>query len=385
MIDELPNATTAATEPADSSVMAPAEAAQPSARPDERPVRLLIVGTGGMARQHAEKFGAIPGVTLTAGIDTNPDRLRSFQDTHGIAKGFASVQEALDWGEFDAVTNVTPDAVHYMTTLPFLAAGKHVMCEKPLAANYAHAAEMAQAASLAGVVNMVNLTYRNVPAINEAARLVSEGAIGEVRHFEASYLQSWLTQPAWGEWSTSSTWLWRLSKSHGSTGVLGDVGVHILDFATYAAGSSPTNVSCRLATFPKAPGDRIGEYVLDANDSAVMHLRLSNGATGVVHASRFASGHLNDLTLKLFGTKGGLEVQGSNEKSVLRGSLGEDMLTGTWRDLPAPPVPTNYQRFIAAIRAGTPVLPDFARGAALQKVLDLALASDEARSLDMAV
>ncbi|TNC51685.1 Gfo/Idh/MocA family oxidoreductase [Rubellimicrobium rubrum] len=365
--------------------MAPDQAPASVAEGSERPVRLLIVGTGGMARQHAEKYAAIPGVSLVAGIDTNPERLAAFQEAHGIPTGFASVQDALNWGEFDAVTNVTPDAVHYMTTLPFLSAGKHVMCEKPLAANYAHAAEMAQAASLAGVINMVNLTYRNVPAINEAARLVADGAIGEVRHFEASYLQSWLTQPAWGEWSTSSTWLWRLSKGHGSMGVLGDVGVHILDFATYAAGSSPTNVSCRLATFHKAPDDRIGEYMLDANDSAVMHLRLSNGATGVVHASRFASGHLNDLTLKLFGTKGGLEVQGSNEKSVLRGSLGEDMLTGTWRDLPAPAVPTNYQRFIAAIRAGTPVLPDFARGAALQKILDLAVASDEARSLDMAV
>jgi predicted dehydrogenase len=377
--------TTAATQPADSAAMVPQEEAVPSPAAPQAPVRLLIVGTGGMARHHATHFGAIPGVSVVAGIDTNPERLQAFQDAHGIPQGFASVQEALDWGEFDAVSNVTPDAVHYMTTLPFLSARKHVLCEKPLAANYAHAAEMAEAASMAGVVNMVNLTYRNVPAINEAARLVAEGAIGEVRHFEASYLQSWLAQPAWGEWSTSSTWLWRLSKSHGSMGVLGDVGVHILDFATYAAGSSPTNVSCRLATFDKAPGGRIGEYVLDANDSAVMHLRLANGAAGVVHASRYATGHLNDLSLRLYGTKGGLEVLGNNEKSILRGSLDEDMLTGTWADLPAPAVPTNYQRFVAAIRAGTSVLPDFARGAALQKVLDLAVASDEARSLDMAV
>ncbi len=371
--------------PADSAAMAPAPEPRPAHEASETPVRLLIVGTGGMARHHAERFAAMPGVSLVAGIDTNPERLQAFNDTHGIPRGFASVQEALDWGEFDAVTNVTPDAVHHATTMPFLAARKHVLCEKPLAANYRDAREMADAAALAGVINMVNLTSRNVAAINEAARLVAEGAIGEVRHFEASYLQSWLTQPAWGEWSTSDTWLWRLSKGHGSMGVLGDVGVHILDFATFAAGSVPTNVSCRLATFDKAPGGRIGDYTLDANDSAVMHLRLANGATGVVHASRYASGHLNDLTLKLFGTKGGLEVQGSNEKSILRGSLGEDMRKGEWRDLPAPPVPTNYQRFIAAIRAGTPVLPDFARGAALQKVLDQAVASDEARSLDMAV
>jgi predicted dehydrogenase len=374
-----------AQQPADSAAMAPAPEPRPAPEVSEAPVRLLIVGTGGMARHHAERFGAMPGVTLAAGVDTSAERLQAFNEAHGIPLGFASIEDALAWGEFDAVTNVTPDAVHHATTMPFLQAGKHVLCEKPLASNYAHAREMADAASLAGVVNMVNLTYRNVAAINEAARLVQAGAIGEVRHFEASYLQSWLTQPAWGEWSESSTWLWRLSKAHGSMGVLGDVGVHILDFATFAAGSIPTNVSCRLAVFDKAPGGRIGEYVLDANDSAVMHLRLANGATGVVHASRFASGHLNDLSLKIYGTKGGLEVLGNNEKSILRGSLDEDMLSGTWADLPAPPVPTNYQRFIAAIRAGTPVLPDFARGAALQKVLDQAVASDEANSLDMAV
>ncbi|EPX84188.1 putative dehydrogenase/related protein [Rubellimicrobium thermophilum DSM 16684] len=350
-----------------------------------RPVRLLMVGTGNMGGLQARGFAAVEGVQIVASVDTHDERREAFNREHGIPRGFASIQQALDWGEFDAVTNITPDAVHYVTTMPFLRAGKHVLCEKPLAANYPHAHEMAEAAALAGVVNMVNLTYRNVAAINEAARLVAEGAIGEVRHFEASYLQSWLTQPAWGEWSASPTWLWRLSKGHGSMGVLGDVGVHILDFATFAAGSMPTHVSCRLATFDKAPGGRIGEYVLDANDSAVMHLRLANGATGVMHATRYATGHLNDLTLKIFGTKGGLEVRGSNNYSALRGSLGEDILTGTWCDLDAPPVPTNYARFIAAIRSGTPVMPDFARGAALQKVLDLAIASDEARSLDMAV
>jgi predicted dehydrogenase len=377
----------AAEAPLDSSAgeARPAPHPVPAAVRGEAPVRLLLLGTGNMARLQIKGFGDIPGVTLVGTVDVSEERRSAFNAEHGIPQGFASVEEALAWGEFDAVTNITPDAVHYITTLPFLQAGKHVLCEKPLATNYAHAAEMAQTAAMAGVVNMVNLTYRNVPALNEAARLVAEGHIGEVRHFEASYLQSWLTQPAWGEWSTSPTWLWRLSRGHGSMGVLGDVGVHILDYATHIAGSAPCSVSCRLATFDKAPGNRIGEYVLDANDSAVMHVRLANGAIGVIHATRYASGHLNDLTLRLFGTKGGLEVRGSNQYSQLRGSLGNDMLTATWRDIEAPPVPTNYQRFIAAIRAGTGVLPDFARGAALQRVLDLAVLSDQAHSVDMTV
>ena len=348
-------------------------------------IRILIVGTGGMAKAHAEAYAAIQGVKVVAGVDNNADRLAAFTATHHIDHGFASVADAIAWGEFDAVSNVTPDPVHYPTTMPLLAAGKHVLCEKPLAANYAHAAEMADAAAKAGVVNMVNLTYRNGPALIEAARLVAAGSIGEVRHFEASYLQSWLSQPAWGHWDKETQWLWRLSTAHGSLGVLGDIGVHILDFATLVAASPATNVSCRLTTFDKAPGGKIGEYVLDANDSFAMHLKLANGASGVVHASRMATGHLNDLYLRIFGTKGGLDVRYEGNVSKLRGCLGEDVLTGTWHDLPTPAVDTNYQRFIAAVRAGKQVLPDFARGAALQKVLDLAVESDRQKSVDLAV
>jgi len=349
------------------------------------PIRMLIVGTGGMARAHAQAYAEMEGVELVAGVDVNPARVAEFNAEYGIEHGFASVEEALVWGGFDAASNVTPDAIHHRTTMPLLAAGKHVLCEKPLAANHADAAEMAAAAQAAGVVNMVNLTYRNVPALNKAAELVGAGAIGEPRHFEASYLQSWLTQPKWGHWDKESQWLWRLSTEHGSMGVLGDVGVHILDFATHIAGSDAVDVSCRLRTFDKAEGGKIGEYTLDANDSCVMHMGLKNGAVGVIHASRFASGHINDLRLQLFGTKGGLDVRFEGETSVLKASLGDDMLDGRWVDVPTADVATNYQRFVNAIQSGTLAGPDFARGADLQKVLDLAVESDAARAAILAI
>jgi predicted dehydrogenase len=242
---------------------------------------------------------------------------------------------------------------------------------------------MAKAAARAGVVNMVNLSYRNVPALQQAARMVADGALGPIRHFEASYLQSWLTQPAWGDWRTEPQWLWRLSTAHGSKGVLGDVGIHILDFATFIAGQDATEVSARLATFDKAPGNRIGDYPLDANDSATMQLRLSGGALGVVHATRFATGHLNDLRLRIYGDAGGLEVRFEAATSALSACLGDDRLTATWRPVDCPPVPTIYQRFIAAIRGEGVADPTFARGAALQRLLDRAedSAAQDSRSL----
>jgi predicted dehydrogenase len=297
---------------------------------------------------------------------------QAFCDRFGIGRGFDTLAAALDWGGFDAAANVTPDAVHHATTLPLLAAGKHVLCEKPLATRAVEAAEMAAAAARAGVVHMVNLSYRRVPALQAARRLVAAGAIGELRQFEASYLQSWLVQPAWGDWRQDPQWLWRLSTAHGSKGVLGDVGIHILDFATFAAGEAAAEVGCRLATFDKAPGGRIGDYRLDANDSAAMVLRLAGGAVGTVAATRFAAGHLNDLKLRLWGTAGGIEAAFEHGASRLRVCLGPDVATATWRGRRAPAVPSVYETFVAAIRGRAAADPDFGRGAALQRLLDRA-------------
>ena len=350
-----------------------------------QPVRILILGTGGMAHNHAAHFAAIEGVSLVAGIDNRPEQLAAFQAQHGLAQGFATVEAAIAWGGFDAVTNVTPDAAHCATTLPFLAAGKHVLCEKPLATNAADAEAMAAAAAKAGLVNMVNLSYRNVAALQQAAAMVREGAIGAIRHFEASYLQSWLTQPVWCHWNLETQWLWRLSTAHGSKGVLGDVGIHILDFATFIAGLDVVEVSCRLATFDKAPGGVIGDYTLDANDSATLQVVLANGALGTVAATRFASGHLNDLRLRIYGDQGGLEVGWENNTSLLRACLAPDLQLATWHTVDAPVLPTVYQRFIAAIRGTAEAEPDFARGAALQRLLDRAEQSAAQKGVSLAV
>ncbi len=350
-----------------------------------RPLRVLIVGTGSMAATHVEAFRAIPGIEVVGGVDTRADQLAAFCDLHGIAHRFASVAEALAWGGFDAAANVTPDAAHHPTTLPLLASGTHVLCEKPLATSATLADEMTAAAAAAGVVAMVNLTYRNGPAVQQAARMVAEGQIGAVRYFEASYLQSWLTQPAWGDWRSEAQWLWRLSRAHGSNGVLGDVGIHILDFATFIAGQDAAEVSCLLKTFDKAPDGRIGDYGLDANDTATMQVTLTGGALGVVTATRFASGHLNDLTLRLHGETGGLEVVSVPGESRLRACIGADLPTATWRDVQAPPVPTVHARFVAAIRGTSAAEPDFARGAALQRVLDRAVQSAEGNGVSLTV
>jgi len=328
-----------------------------------------------MAGAHANNFKAIDGCEIVAVCDVDLTRAEYFAAEHKVLARFTDTAEMLKQVEIDAVSIVTPDPFHTPISLQCLKAGKHVLCEKPLALHYADARKMVVAAQKAGVVNMVNFSYRNWPCIQAVAQRVQRGDIGEVMHVEASYLQAWLSSKVWGDWRTLPAWLWRLSTDHGSKGVLGDVGVHIVDFATYPVGPI-AKVDCKLKTFPKAPKNRIGDYRLDANDSAVMTVEFKNGALGVIHTTRWATGHPNQLTLKIFGTLGAIEINSEISRDSYRLCVGENVDQAKWETVEVESTPSNYQRFISAIATGKAEQPDFARGAEVQKVLDACFLSD---------
>ena len=347
--------------------------------------RLMMLGTGAMARAHAERFALMPGCQLVAAVDTNDERARDFAAAFQIPFAFGSLDEAIAWGEFDAAVNSTPDGAHKPTTLALIAGGKSVFCEKPLALNYGDAMEMTAAAERAGLINMVNLTYRNAAAVQLARNMIAAGEIGEVRHVQASYLQSWLTGRHWGDWRTEERWLWRLSSAHGSRGVLGDIGVHILDFVTYGTGLDVVALHARMRTFDKADGGVIDVYRLDVNDSVAMTVEFSNGALGVVHMSRYATGKANDLDLMIHGEKGALKVWSTTTESSLDVCLGPDIETQTWKPIDCPPTPRNETRFLIALLSGENGEPSFRHAAEVQKLLDLAFVSDaEGRLLPVA-
>ncbi|MBV9654323.1 MAG: Gfo/Idh/MocA family oxidoreductase [Acetobacteraceae bacterium] len=338
--------------------------------------RLVILGTGHIAHRHATEFARDPRCRMVAAVDLNADRARAFAERYDIPHVFGDLEAALRWGAFDAAVNATPDAAHKPTTLALLADGKHVFCEKPLALTGPDAYAMAEAAEAANRLNMVNFTYRNAHAIQMARTMVASGSIGAVRHLEASYLQSWLSAGHWGDWRTEERWLWRLSTSHGSNGVLGDLGVHLFDFVSFGTGLAFGTLVARLKTFGKAPDDRIGEYLLDANDSVAITAEMSNGALCALHMSRFATGNLNDLNLAVFGDAGALRIWANHLDSRLHACLGDDRETQTWRLLTCPPTPRNEIRFATALATGANGEPDFRRAADIQTLIDLCTASD---------
>lgn len=338
-------------------------------------IKLAIVGTGGMANSHARHFQEIRGVKLVAACDVDQSRAADFARKYNVPKVFTSVDALLEEAGCDAVANVTPDAYHAKISLQAIAAGKHVFCEKPLATDYADAKKMAAAAKRAGVINMVNFSYRNASALQEAAKMVAAGKLGEIRHVEARYFQSWLSSNVWGEWSTTPAWLWRLSTAHGSKGVLGDVGVHILDMATFPVGKMKS-IRCKLKNFKKARGNRIGPYKLDTNDSALLTVEFANGALASVTTTRYATGHPNSLFLTLHGTEGALRIDLDKSYSDLEHCLGKNRHTATWTKKTCRATPSMYARFVNSVRKGENDQPDFARGAEIQKALDACFVSN---------
>jgi predicted dehydrogenase len=217
--------------------------------------------------------------------------------------------------DIDLVDICSPGDTHAEIAVAALEAGKHVLCEKPLANTVAEAEAMAEAAERAaehGVLSMVGFTYRRVPAIALARRLVEEGRIGEIRHVRAQYLQDWLTDPA-------TPMSWRLEKDKAGSGALGDIGAHVIDMARYLVGDVAT-VSGAATTFVR---DRPGGAVT-VDDAVAAAVTFESGALGSIEATRFATGRKNAFTWEINGSKGSLafDLERLNELYVSEGAGG---------------------------------------------------------------
>jgi predicted dehydrogenase len=221
---------------------------------------------------------------------------------------------------------------------------------------------------------MINLSYRDSSAVQEAIKIVARGELGEIRHVHGHYLQSWLAgTTSWGHWQDPN-WLWRLQTAQGSMGVLGDLGCHLLDLLTAVAGDVDT-VESRLTTFPKV--DRkgtqrtsLGATRLDANDTATIQLKFANGAAGVCHTTRWATGHMNSIFLGVHGTDGALRIDLDQGKDKLQLCRGRNKAVGRWSTRTIRTTPSIYQRFIRSIQTRRQDQPDVPRGAQIQSLLD---------------
>ncbi len=341
-------------------------------------IRLGIIGTGGMANHHAMQYNTMKDVKITACCDVSLERRTEYAKKWHVPHVYADYRDMLEKEQLDGVDNVTPDAMHAEISIAVLEKRLPILCEKPLASNLADARRMLDAARKANVPNMVNFSYRNSSGLQAAVEVVRAGALGQLRHVESSYLQSWLVSRGWGDWRTAPNLLWRLSTQHGSAGVLGDIGVHIYDMTGFLCGDIDT-IQCTLRTFDKGvPGNQIGEYVLDANESFISTVSFVSGGLGTVHASRWAVGQANSLRARVYGDKGAIEIDLDRAYDEYRICTGQENIDKfEWETVKCPPTPSNYERFVTAIKTGRNDPSDFANGVKIQAYVHYSIEADK--------
>lgn len=284
------------------------------------PLRVAMIGNGFMGAAHSQGWRTAPRffdlpvpVEMSVMVGRDPDKNAALAEKWGWAEASQDFDAVLARDDIDVVDIVTPGHLHHDMAIAALAAGKHVLCEKPLANTVDEAREMAQAAAAAaerGVFAMVGFTYRRVPAATFARDLVARGAVGKIRQVRAQYLQDWLADP-------EAPLTWRLDKSKAGSGALGDIGAHAVDLAQFITGLSLDAVSGVMETFVAerpvlAAGQGLsgtagsGRGAVTVDDFAAFSGRFDSGALGTFEATRFATGRKNALRIEVAGDKGAI-------------------------------------------------------------------------------
>jgi predicted dehydrogenase len=219
----------------------------------------------------------------------------------GFAEWAVDADAVLARPDIHVVDIGTPNDSHCDLTLRVIAAGKHVLCEKPLALTVAQAQRMAAAAEQAKVRHLIWHNYRRCPAASTAAGLIADGKLGDIRQVRAVYLQDWLHDAA-------CPWLWRMERSRCGSGAHGDLNAHLIDMTRFLTGLEFAEVIGMEATFTKErrKPDGSGLAPVDVDDAFLFLAKLSNGATASFEATRVALGRKNWNQIEINGTKGSL-------------------------------------------------------------------------------
>ncbi len=369
-----------------------------------------MVGYAFMGRVHSHAWRTLPRVfdlpvapVMTAICGRDEANAAAAADRLGWASYETDWRRLIERDDIGLIDICTPGDSHAEIAIAALEAGKHVLCEKPLANTVPEAAAMADAAARAargGVRSMVAFNYRRVPALALARQLIADGRLGDIRHVRARYLQDWLVDPEF-------PLLWRLRKEKAGSGALGDLGAHIVDLAHFLTGDVLTGVSALTETFvtrrplPAGPGSGIsgsaqasgdgsgaGEVTVD--DCALFFGRFVGGAVASFEATRFATGRRNGMSIEVNGSLGSLwfDFESMNELHFHDGA--EDPATAGFRRIlvtePTHPYleawwPPGHvlgyehtfthelRDLLAAIGEGRDPAPSFADGLRVQRVL----------------
>jgi predicted dehydrogenase len=384
-------------------------------------LRVAMIGTAFMGRAHSQAWRTAPHFfdlplepTLELLVGRNPEATADRARKLGWKAWSTDWREAVADPEIEVIDICTPGDTHAEIAIAALEAGKHVLCEKPLANSVAEAERMTEAAErarvAAGAVAMCGFSYRRTPALILARRFIEDGRLGAIRHVRAQYLQDWLRDP-------NAPLTWRLDKAKAGSGALGDIGAHSIDTAQWLTGQSITEVSATTRTFvterPERTeavglGGRGDEHApkrpVTVDDAVAFTASFSGGALGVFEATRMATGRRNANRIEVNGELGSVafDFERMNELEYFDGG-GTDPDTEGFRRIqvtdPSHPYmsswwPTGHGigyehlfthqavEFIRAVAGEASVSPSFAEALDIQRVLAAveASATDSSRA-----
>jgi predicted dehydrogenase len=270
--------------------------------------RVALLGTKFMGKAHSQAYRNVnmyfpdaPKVEMVVLCGRNPDETEQSREAFGWTEASTDWRATIARDDIDIVDIATPGAMHCEMVIAAAKAGKHIVCEKPLANTLAEAKKMLKAVEKAGVKHFLMHNYRRVPAVALAKRMIDDGRIGKIYHFRGRYLQDWAMSP-------DLELVWRFDKQQAGSGALGDLGAHIIDLGRYLCGEV-AELSATTETFIKRRSVTAGSRTkadVTVDDAAAMCLRFKNGAIGTIEASRFGAGRKNHNTFEINGSKGSL-------------------------------------------------------------------------------
>jgi predicted dehydrogenase len=382
------------------------------------PLGVAMIGYRFMGAAHSQAWRVAPhffdlprGIRMRLLVGRDQVAVNAAADRLGWEQTATDWREAVTRPDIDVVDIGAPSDVHADIAVAALEAGKHVLCEKPLANTVDHAERMvaaAEQASSRGIQSMVGFTYRRVPAVQLARDLVAAGEIGEVRQVRAVYLQDWLADP-------QAPMSWRLDRAVAGSGALGDLGSHIVDAVQFITGQQVTDVVGTTRTFvtqrPWPASGTAGEIAsgslgqVTVDDAAAFIGTLSGGALATFEATRMAPGRKNGMRLEVSGTTGSLafDLEDLNSLQYYRTDDGptagfrhilvtepeHPYLSAWW----PPGHSLGYEHgfthqvvdLVRAIASGRPVAPSFADGLQVQRVLAAVERSNASHSWEPAM
>jgi predicted dehydrogenase len=358
-------------------------------------VGIGMIGTGSWANAgHLNFYSKNPKARLVAVCDIIAERATAAAKQFGAEFASTSYEEVIARDDVEAIDIATPNVLHAPIALAALKAGKHVICEKPMAMNYREAVAMTQAAQQVGVKTAINFVYRCHPAAQFARHLVQEGNIGRIFQVNAYYLQGWLVD-------SEVPLVWRLQKEMTGTGVLGDLASHIIDLVEWMSGERIQTVMADMQTFiteRRLPGGS-GSGRVDVDDAANFLVRFGNGALGTFTNSRYAAGLRNHQGVEIYGEKGAL-IYAVDDADHIQAALGPAFIKE--QIMVRIPVPRRFKpadesnffsrqnraghiyNWIEAILEDKEMFPNFQDGLRNQEVLEaIEISARERRWVDL--